>query len=97
MSKSKTFKNVTPVIWECVKATSLKEHGTVYAPPGANSGTATTDTIVGVVLLNFIYNPDTNNVDYTIVKKPLLASENQIWDGIQSTINGCSSKGTAQK
>ncbi len=90
MAKSKTFNGVTPSIWECVKATSLKEHGTIYAPPGSNSGTAKTSTIVGEVVLNFTFYPSNNSVDYTIVKKPFLASENQIWDGIASTIKGCS-------
>lgn len=90
MSKSKTFENVTPAIWECVKATSLKEHGTIYAPPGANQGTATTKSIVGDVVLNFTFNPTNNTVDYTITKKPGIVSENQIWSGISSTIKGCS-------
>jgi hypothetical protein len=92
MSKSKTFNGVTPSIWECVKATSLKEHGTVYAPPGANAGTAKTSTIVGEVLLEFNFNPTSNSVAYTIIKKPGLASESQIWNGIEATIKGCSKK-----
>lgn len=90
MSKSKTFENVTPAIWECVKATSLKEHGTVYAPPSANQGTATTKSIVGDVILSFNFNPANNSVAYTITKKPGIVSENQIWSGIESTIKGCS-------
>jgi len=51
MSKSKTFNEVSTSVWECVKTTSLTEHGTVYSPPGANKGTATTSTIVGDVVL----------------------------------------------
>jgi hypothetical protein len=86
----KSFGGVTPAIWECVKATSLKDHGTVYAPPGAAKGTATTKTLVGVVELSFDYDATKDTVNYCILKKPFLVSASQIWDGIQDTINGCS-------
>ncbi len=91
MSKSKSFNGVSTSVWECVKTTSLKEHGTIYSPPGANKGTATTNTFVGDVVLNFDFNPTKESVTYVIVKKPFLASQNQIWDGIQDAINGCKS------
>lgn len=90
MAKTKTFNGVTPIVWECVKTTSLKEHGTIYAPPGATSGTATTSTIVGDVVLNFDYESSKSSVTYTIVKKPFIVGEGTIWDGIQDTIDGCS-------
>ncbi|WP_299222394.1 hypothetical protein [uncultured Aquimarina sp.] len=90
MSDSKTFNGVSTSTWECVKETSLKEHGTIYAPPGANKGTAKTSTIVGDVVLDFDFDPTKESVAYTIVKKPVLAPKSQIWSGIQDTINGCS-------
>lgn len=90
MASSKTFTGVTPTVWECVKTTSASEHGTVYAPPGADTGTATTDTIVGKVVLGYVFTPATATVVYTIQKKPALAPESSIWSGIQDTINGCS-------
>lgn len=88
--QSKTFGGVTPAIWECVKATSQKDHGTVYAPPGANTGTATTNTPIGTVELGYVFDPAKDTVAYNIIKKPFLVSADQIWNGIQDTINGCS-------
>ena len=90
MASSKTFNNVTAAIWECVKSTSSKQHGTVYAPPGASSGTATTKTIVGTVELSFNFDSTQNSVSYTILKKPGIVSEKQVWGGIQDSIDGCS-------
>ncbi|CAN5115298.1 hypothetical protein BH09BAC6_BH09BAC6_07610 [soil metagenome] len=89
MAKTKTFNGVTPAIWECVKTTSLQEHGTIYAPAGATKGTATTSTIVGDVVLNFDFESSAGTVTYTIVKKPFIVGESTIWDGIQDTIDSC--------
>ncbi|MDF1698049.1 MAG: hypothetical protein P1U56_19535 [Saprospiraceae bacterium] len=91
MGKTKVFHGITPEVWECVKKTSHVEHGTVYDPPNGDKGTATTKTIVGDVVLNFSLDPAASTVTYTIVKKPFLASQNQIWNGTQETIDGCRS------
>jgi hypothetical protein len=89
---SKTFSNVTQAIWTCVQTTSVTENGTVYdPPPPSSSGTATTKTIVGDVVLSYAFDSGPETVTYTIVKKPFIVSEKEIWDGIQSTIDGCSS------
>ncbi len=90
MAKTRSFGGVTSAIWECVKTTSYNEHGTVYAPPGATQGTATTSTPVGDVVLDFNYESSKDTVTYTITKKPFIVSDNTIWDGIQETIDGCS-------
>jgi|EP01037_Dinobryon_pediforme_P009390 hypothetical protein len=90
MSKTNSFHGITPSIWECVKTTSFEQHGTVYAPPGAASGTATTDTIVGQVALTYAYDAASNTVNYTIIKKPFIVGESTIWEGIQDTVDGCS-------
>lgn len=91
MAKTKSFDNVTSAIWECIKATSAKEHGTEYAPPNGNEGKATTSTAVGRIVLNFSLDPDQEMLTYTIEKKPFLVSENQIWSGIQDAIERCRS------
>lgn len=90
MAKTRNFGGITPAIWECIKTTSLNEHGTIYAPPGAVKGTATTDTPIGSVVLDFDFMADRATVSYTIIKKPFLVGDNQIWDGIQDTIDQCS-------
>jgi hypothetical protein len=87
MSSSKAWNGVTESIFDCVKATSAKDHGTRYDPPSADRGTASTDTPVGAVVLGF--NLSNGTLTYTIQKKPFLVSDSQIWDGIDHTINAC--------
>lgn len=91
MAKSRTFGGVNTAVWQCLKSTSEKEHGTIYAPAGADQGTATTDTVVGTVELSYNYNAQKDSVSYSIVKKPFIVSDSQIWNGIQETIDHCSS------
>lgn len=91
MSDTKTFDNVTEEIFACVKEKSSKDHGTVYDPPNGNKGTATTKTVVGKVVLGYDLNTDTNEIKYTIVDKPVLAPEHEIWKGIEGAINSCRS------
>lgn len=89
MAKTRTFGGVTADVWECVKQTSEKENGTVYNPPDADSGIASTKTQVGEVVLEFNFDESRDSVTYTINKKPLLAPESAIWNGIQETIDHC--------
>ena len=89
MSDSMTFDNVTQTIWTCVMTTSEQEQGTTYTGPV--SGTATTKTIVGTVVLSYNFNATASTVSYTIVDKPFIVPASQIWNGIQTTINGCQS------
>lgn len=87
MSSSKSWNGVTNQIFSCVKQKSEKDHGTVYDPPDADSGKATTDTPVGNVVLGF--NLADSTLTYTIEHKPFIVSDSQIWDGINDTINAC--------
>jgi len=87
MSSSKTWNGVTESIFDCVKATSNSQHGTVYNPSDGDQGTATTSTPVGDVVLSF--NLANGSLTYTIQKKPLIVSDSQIWDGISETLNTC--------
>lgn len=91
MAKSMTYNNISSTIWECVKATSYSEHGTIYQPAGAPSGTATTDTPIGQVVLSFNYESTKESVSYTIQKKPFIVGDSTIWNGIEETIEHCSS------
>lgn len=89
MAKTRNFGGVKQAVWECVKKTSYEQHGTKYVPADGNQGTATTSTPVGEVVLNFDYDLAKETITYTIVKKPFLVSDDQIWNGIQETIDGC--------
>jgi hypothetical protein len=79
---------VTKEIFARVKSDSLKEHGTVYAPPDGNQGTATTKvTMVGTIVLSFDFQPQSGQLTYTIVSKPGIVPESKIWSGIQDAID----------
>jgi hypothetical protein len=93
MANTNIYGGITAAIWDCVKTTSFNDHGTVYAPAGADKGTATTVVpVIGTIELGFNYDAVKDTVTYNIIKKPFLVSASQIWDGIQDTINGCSGK-----
>jgi len=87
MTKEKTYSGVTQEIWECIKATTWAEHKTFITP--GNQGTATTETIVGQLVLEFKFDSSQKNLHYKIVKKPFLATEGQIWDKFDKSIQNC--------
>jgi hypothetical protein len=86
---SRSFGNVTQAVWECVKAASIKDHQAVYDPSDGDQGTVSTPTVVGTVVLTFVFDPATASVSYTIKDKPLLVPESAMWDGIQQSFDGC--------
>ncbi len=86
---SKTYHGVTEEIFKCVKTKSHSEHGTIYDPPTGNKGTATTSIpVLGKIVLGYDLQPN-RDLTYTIIEKPGLAPEGEIWSGIEKTINGC--------
>ena len=93
MADCQTFNNVSAAVFACVKQQSAQQHGTVYAPPDGTSGTATTDTAVGTVIVSFDLDEASGSITYCIVQKPFLAPESAIWNGIASTISACQPSG----
>ncbi|MFZ1791216.1 MAG: hypothetical protein WAT92_23015 [Saprospiraceae bacterium] len=89
MANSKVFNGVTLEVWDRIKTTSKKEHGTIYTPEGAVHGTVSTDTPVGNLQLGFDYDATKDVVTYTILKRPTIIFEDEIWEGTQVTINRC--------
>lgn len=89
MSDSKTYYGVTQAVFDCVRATSEKEHGTVYAPPNGNTGTATSEGTAWTVVLGFEYDPSAGSLAYTIQKKTWIVPKSAIWEGLEDTLNGC--------
>jgi hypothetical protein len=45
---------------------------------------------LGLTKLSFVIDPAAATVTYTIVHKPLVASNGQVWDGIRDAIKACS-------
>lgn len=91
MSECKTFHGLTQELFSCVKTRSSQDHGTVYDAPDGDQGTATTDTIVGKVTVSFDFDPSSSAITYCIVRKPLIVSASQVFEGIGDTINRCRS------
>jgi len=89
MPASRSFQGITPESWLRIKASSKKQHGTVYADD--DSGTAVTTTPVGPIVIQYRYDLAQQRIDYTIVNKPFLIGEAMIWNGIEETIAGCRS------
>lgn len=90
VADSKTFPGVTPAVFECVKATSKKEHNTDYISADGNKGEAVTKVfLIGTVTLDFDLDPAASTIKYTIKSKPGIVGASKIWDGIRETIDRC--------
>lgn len=89
MSDSRTYYGVTQQVFDCVRTTSEKEHGTVYAPPDSNQGTASSESTTWTVVLAFDFDPTTGALAYKIQKKTWIVPASAIWEGLQETLNGC--------
>jgi hypothetical protein len=96
MSSAKVYNDVNAALFDCVKETSFKRHGTVYDPPGANKGTATT-TQPGKIVLSFDFDPTAMTLTYGLIEKPWWIPESAIWNGIGDTINECRGRAVAAR
>lgn len=89
MSDSRTYTEVTPDIWDRVKSYGQETHGTTYEPADGPTGTATTKTPIGDVVLTYALDAESSTIKYEITQKPFLVMSSQIWNGIESTIEKC--------
>lgn len=86
---SQTFHGVTAAMFDCIKATSIAEHGTVYAPANAIAGSATTSSSLWQVVVDFALDPATGDLTYTLVRKTWIVPAGTMWDGLAATVRGC--------
>lgn len=89
MADQKTFEDVSPEVWDRVKAIARQQFGTTFAPDASPSGTATTATPIGPVVLDYDHDLDARQITCTLRKKPLLVMSGQIWSGLADTIERC--------
>lgn len=87
MAREQTFSGVNASLWQHLKAQSTEEFGTVYEPPDANQGVATTRTPIGEVVLAFDFQPETETLTYRIEKKPVFLTAKLLFDGTQERID----------
>lgn len=92
------YDGITPSQWQCIKATSTKEHSTKYVEdppdptrPDCESGIAQTHHIVEVDL-KYRYCAHSETLDYTIAVQGFPATDSEIWGGADGTVNDCKGK-----
>lgn len=86
---SRLFTDVSEAVFQCVKETSSARQGTIYAPEGANSGTATTSSTLWTVVMNFAFSAESKSLAYTLVQKSWIVPTNAVWAGIGDMIAEC--------
>jgi hypothetical protein len=89
--ESRTFPGVTPAVFECMRSKSEARDGTVYEPRDANRGTATTSSPLWSIVIDFVFEPATGDLHYTVVRKTFLIPVQAVWDGIVNLIAECAS------
>ena len=89
---SKTFEEVTPEIWNCIRDASKRKHDTVYDRPDSDPGTASTVHFGCPLELAYSFDREQNKITFTIESKPIFVPASQIWDGIQDAIDTCAGK-----
>ena len=88
---SRTFDAVTPAKMACMETNSRKRYGTVYTPDPNSPNNGMTEThYLGLTKLSFVFDPVGATITYTIVHKPVFASNDQVWNGIRDAIKACS-------
>lgn len=89
MRDERTFDGVSEEVWERVKAIARIRFGTTFDPEASASGTATTTTAIGEVVMDFALDPEAEQITYVLRRKPLLILSGQIWSGLAETIAQC--------
>ena len=96
MTSERTFDGVSDAVWQCLRAYSQREYGTVFDPPDASQGIATTKTYIGDVVLAFDYQSENETLTFRIEKKPIVVPAGQIWNGFVERIELCESEVVGQ-
>lgn len=89
MPDSRTFDDVSIDVWEKVKTLARDRFGTIFDPESSPAGTATTVTPIGDVVIDYALDADTEQITYTLRRKPMLILSGQIWTGLAETIDRC--------
>ncbi len=86
---SHTYSGVTPAVFACVKSTSMEAQGTVYVETEANHGTATTTSTLWSVVMDYVFSPETQDLQYWMVHKTWVVPADAVWSGIAEMIASC--------
>jgi hypothetical protein len=89
MSNSRTFSDVTVEALIRIKALGRTEYSVVFDPPEGPCSTATSQTIFGECVVEFVHDRVRAELTLTIVKKPWLVPESILWGGFVATLKRC--------
>lgn len=89
MQDQRTFDDVSFDVWERVKSIARERFGTTFDPESSPEGTATTSTPIGDVVIDYALDAASEQITYTLRRKPMLILSGQIWSGLAETIDRC--------
>ena len=89
MSGIRTFPGVTPDTLSRMQELGRASYGIVYNPPVGSAGTATSQTPLGQIVIEFVHNNENSELTLTLIEKPPLLPEKLLWSGFVNTLNSC--------
>nr|WP_294506990.1 hypothetical protein [uncultured Rhodopila sp.] len=79
MAATRTFSSVSAELMERIRQVARDEHGILFDPPDAATGTATGRTPLGECIVHFAYDIAQAELVMTLVKKPLMLPAGFLW------------------
>ncbi len=86
---SHTYADVTPAVFACVKETSQTRQGTIYSEAGSDRGTATTASSLWTVVMDYVFSPESGDLQYWLRRKTWIVPTGAVWNGIADMIAEC--------
>ena len=89
VADTKTWTGIPADAFECLRSVSIATYGSVFEPVDSNTGTVTTTTPLGRVVLAFRFDPQDNRLTYEVREKPPMIPDFMIWDGMARIVARC--------
>jgi hypothetical protein len=89
VADSRTWTGVTASTFDCLRSISKATYGTVFEPSDSNTGTVTTTTPMGRVVLTFTFDLQSKELTYAVQEKPPMVPDFMIWDGMARILQRC--------
>jgi hypothetical protein len=89
VADTKTWTGITVGVFERLRSISTTTYGTVFEPVDSNTGTVTTTTPLGRVVLAFTFDLQGERLTYEVREKPPMIPDFMIWDGMARIVGRC--------
>jgi hypothetical protein len=93
VTDTRTWTGVPASAFDCLRSISKASYGSVFEPSDSNTGTVTTTTPMGRVVLMFTFDPQSKELTYAVQEKPPMVPDFMIWDGMARILQRCQSMG----